>query len=203
MSFKRLRRDRSASGESCAWSCGALSRLFWGSPCLHPERQSPGVRVMRWSVCDAWSLQSSNCLLPSFVCCLSCLLNIQLRRCLLITVKCAEVGGGSCLDDLREARLQDLLREKACPNCVSDHSLNARFGCDESSQECRSSDVSRSFEPNSRLACAEGCLCHAVLCEAQKRALRETAARSRRRPLPPVVPPGFCGREPAECGQHG
>ena len=41
-------------------------------------------------VCDAWSLQSSNCSLPSFVCCLSCLLNMQLRRCLLITFKVEE-----------------------------------------------------------------------------------------------------------------
>ena len=29
----------------------------------------------------------------------------------------------------------------------------------------RGSDVSRSLEPNSGLACAEGHLCHAVLCE--------------------------------------
>ena len=96
-------------------------------------------------VCDARSVQSTDCLLPSFVCRLGCFLNIQLRRCLLNTVKRAEVGGGSCLDHLREACLQDLLREKVCSDCVSDPSLDARFGCDESSQVCRSSDVSRSF----------------------------------------------------------
>ena len=56
-------------------------------------------------VCDASPLQSSNCLLPSFVCCLSCLLHIQLCRCLLIIVRCAEIGGGGCLDDLRCAVL--------------------------------------------------------------------------------------------------
>ena len=31
-------------------------------------------------VCDVWSLHSSNCLLPSSVCCLSRLLNILLCR---------------------------------------------------------------------------------------------------------------------------
>ena len=66
-------------------------------------------------LCDARSVQSPNCLRPSFVCCLGCLLNIQLRRCLLISVEYAEVGGGTCLDDLREARLQEMLWEKACP----------------------------------------------------------------------------------------
>ena len=98
---------------------------------------------------------------------------------MLIAVECAEIGGGGCLDDLRETRLQDLLREKACPNCVSDHTLDARFGCDESSQVCRSSDVSRSFEPNSGLTCAEGRLCHAVLCDAQEGPFE--------RPLPDLV----------------
>ena len=86
-----------------------------------------------------------NCLLPGFVCRLGCLLNIQLRCCLLVVVECAEI----CLDD-RRGRASRLLREKACPNCVSDHTLDARFGCDESSQVCRSSDVSRSFEPRFR-----------------------------------------------------
>ena len=82
---------------------------------------------------DARSVQSRDGLLPGFVCRLGCLLNMQLRRCLLIAVECAEMGGGGCLDDLRETRLQDLPREKACPDCVSDHAMDARFGCDESS----------------------------------------------------------------------
>ena len=89
-----------------------------------------------------------------------------------------------------------LLREKARPNCVPNHTLDARFGCDESSQVCRSSDVSRSLEPNSRLASTEGCLCHTV---------RETREEPFERPLPNLiidqflqrcVPPGLCGREP-------
>ena len=33
---------------------------------------------------------------------------------------------------------------------------------------CWCGDVSRSFEPNSGLACAEGRLCHAVLCETRE-----------------------------------
>ena len=56
---------------------------------------------------------------------------MQLRRCLLVAVECAEIGGGGCLDDLRETRLQDLLREKAFQDCVTDHALDARFGFDE------------------------------------------------------------------------
>ena len=68
---------------------------------------------------------------------------------------------------------------KPCPNCVLDHGLDARFGRDESSQVCRSSDVSRSFEPNAGLACAEGRLSHAVLCE--------TLEELFERPLPNLV----------------
>ena len=45
-------------------------------------------------VCDAWSLQSSICLLPSFVCCLSRLLNIKLCSGLIFVIKGAETGGG-------------------------------------------------------------------------------------------------------------
>ena len=66
-------------------------------------------------VCGAWSLLSLDSLQPGFVCCLSCLLDMQLCRCLFIVVESAETGGGDGLDDLRETRLQDLLREKAPP----------------------------------------------------------------------------------------
>ena len=41
-------------------------------------------------VCRAWSLQPPNCLLPSFVCFLSRLLNIQLCRGLIFVIKGAE-----------------------------------------------------------------------------------------------------------------
>ena len=102
-------------------------------------------------VCDAWSLQrrfAARLRLPP-----------GLPSGLLVAVECAEISGGGGLDDLRETRLQDLLSEKARPNCVSDHTLDAWFGCDESSQVCRSSDVPCSFEPNSGLAGAEGCSC--------------------------------------------
>ena len=66
-------------------------------------------------VCDAWSLQSSNSLLPSFVCCLSCLQNIQLCQGLVIVVKNAEIGRGGCFDDRGEASLQEVLWEKGLP----------------------------------------------------------------------------------------
>ena len=130
-------------------------------------------------VCDTWSLQSSNCLLPSFVFCLSCLLYIQLCRGLIFVVKDAEIGGGGCFDDRGEASLQEVLREKACPSCVLDHCLNARFGCDESSQVCWTCDVLRSLEPDSGLACAECRLRHTVL--------RETREEPFERPLPKLV----------------
>ena len=79
-------------------------------------------------VCDAWSLQSSNCLLPSFVCCLSRLLNIQLRRGLIFIIKGAEVNGGGCFNNRGRASLQGLLWQKASPDCVLDHRLDARLG---------------------------------------------------------------------------
>ena len=56
------------------------------------------------------------------------------------------------------------------------------MGCDESFQEGRSSDVPCSFEPNSGLAGAESCLCHAVL--------RETWEEPFERPLPNLIVDG-------------
>ena len=64
-------------------------------------------------VCDVWSLQSSNCLLPSFVCFLSRLLNIQLRRVFIYIINGAEIGGGGCFDDRGKASLHELLWWKA------------------------------------------------------------------------------------------
>ena len=90
-----------------------------------------------------------------FVCCLSC-------RGQLIVIKGAEIGGGGCFDDLGEARIQDLFREKEFQDWII-ASMRARFGCDESLQVCRCSDVSRSFEPNCGLASTEGRQCRAVL----------------------------------------
>ena len=54
-----------------------------------------------------------------------------------------------------------------------------RFGSDERSQLCRSSDVPRSFEPNFVLACTEGCFRHAVF--------RETREEPFERPLPNLI----------------
>ena len=72
-----------------------------------------------------------------------------------------------------------MLWGKPCPNCVQDHCLNARFGCDESSQVWRRCDVSRSFESDSGLASTERCLYHAVL--------RETREEPFERPVPNLV----------------
>ena len=65
-------------------------------------------------------------MLPKLVRCLCGFLDEQPCYRLLITVKCAETGEGGCLDGLRETRLQELLTEKACPDCVTDRTLDAR-----------------------------------------------------------------------------
>ena len=56
---------------------------------------------------------------------------------LLIIVKCTEVSGGGGVDDLRQTRLQELLREKACQDCVTDHAKCSWLGRDEGSQMSR------------------------------------------------------------------
>ena len=77
--------------------------------------------------CDSRASLPRESVLPRLVSCLRGFLDEQPCRRLLIVVKCAEVGGGGCLDDL-----QELLQEKECPNCVLDRGLDARIGCDES-----------------------------------------------------------------------
>ena len=132
-------------------------------------------------VWDASILQSSDCLLPSFVCCLSCLLNMQLCRGLLIVVKSAEVGGGGCLVDRGEASLQEVLWEMAC----LDHYMNTRFGCDESSPsvpELRCLVLSG-------LASTERCLCLSSV--RPRKAVQETGAQPRHRFLLLAVPEGL------------
>ena len=91
------------------------------------------------------------------------------------------MGGGGCFDDHRKASLQEVLWKKACPDCVSDHCLDARFVCNESSQVC--SDVSRSFVPDSALASTE--------CRLRLTVLRETWEELFERPLPNLVA-DFC-----------
>ena len=100
-------------------------------------------------VCDAWSLQTSNCLLLRFVCCLSCLLNIQLGRGSVFVVKGFEVGGGGCYNDRIEASFQGSFRQQASCDCILYHRLDARFGCYECSEVCWSRDVSPSPATNS------------------------------------------------------
>ena len=60
-------------------------------------------------VCDAWPLQVRQFFAA---------LNRQLRRGLVIVIKSAEIGRGGCFHDRREASLQEVLWEKACPDCV-------------------------------------------------------------------------------------
>ena len=72
-----------------------------------------------------------------------------------------------------------MLWKKASPECVLDHCLDAWLGCYESSQVCRSSDVPRSFVPDSGLASTECRLRHTVL--------RKTLEGPFKRPLPSLV----------------
>ena len=58
---------------------------------------------MRWSHCHVRSLQSSTCLLPTFVCCL------QLCRGSVFVIEGVEVGGGGSFDDRGKASLQGVL----------------------------------------------------------------------------------------------
>ena len=137
------------SRESCAWSCGPLRRLFRGAEKSVSSLSSSWKAELGCSRDAMVGLATPGPCSPRWFAArlrlpLGCLLNMQLYRCLLVAVECAEIGGGGCLDDLRETRLQDLLREMAC---VSDHTLDARFACDESSQVCKSSAVSHSLEP--------------------------------------------------------
>ena len=77
---------------------------------------------------------------------------------------------------------------EACQDCVTDHALDARFGCGEGSQVCRSCNVPRPFEP--------GCLRHAVLHETREEPIEGPLPNFIvNRPLR-FVPPGLCGREP-------
>ena len=114
-----------------------------------------------------------------FVCCLSCLLNIQLRHGLLIVVKSAEIGGSGCLDDLGEARLTG--------SCLGEGLRRPRLGSlpgcavwlqseppDAPGPRCLAL-----FVPDSGLTSTERCLRHTVL--------RETREEPFERPLPKLV----------------
>ena len=60
------------------------------------------------------------------------------------------------------------LRQKTSCDPILDHCLDARFDCYECCKACRSCNVSRSFVPYSRLACAECGLFQTVLCKSWK-----------------------------------
>ena len=124
MSFGRLKRVRSASRESCAWSCGPLRRLFRGTVCSQASS----------AACAALGTYS-------------------------FAVVCSSLSKALRLVEVAVSRTSERpVSRKKTPR-------TARLGCDDSSQVCQSSVVSRSLEPNSGLACTEGCLCQAVLRE--------------------------------------
>ena len=96
-----------------------------------------------------WGLAARDSVLPRLVRCLFGFLDEQPCCRLLIIVKCTEVCGGGGVDDLRQTRLQEVLRKKACQDCVTDHAKHSRLGCDEGSEMSQGCDVSRSLEPDS------------------------------------------------------
>ena len=194
MFFRRLRTVLSVNCESCAWSCGALSRLFRCAEkpksSLSSSREAElGCSRSETPVCDARPLQPSNGLLPRFVCCLGRLLNVQLCRGFVLTNRGSEVGGDCCVDDRGQASLQRLLVWQTTCDSILDHSWDTRFGC----FQCP-------LVSNPRLTCAECGLRHPVL--------RETLEEPFERPVPNLVVhfcsqlflKDLCGHALAGCG---
>ena len=66
-----------------------------------------------------------------------------------------------------------LFREKSGCGCDLNHTQNSRVGCNECSNVCRASNVSRSLVANTRLAGTERGLFQAVLCESWKESLKD------------------------------
>ena len=93
--------------------------------------------------------------LPSFVYCLSRLLNTQLCRGFVFIIKGSEVGGDGCFDDCGQASLLGCCcgRPAVTPSCVTTwmRGLAAMMG----SQVRRSRDLSRSLVPDSSVACVK------------------------------------------------
>ena len=73
---------------------------------------------------DSGALLPRDSVLPKLVRCLCGFLDEQPCGLLLVIVKCTEVCGSGGFDDLRQTRLQELLREKACQDCNTDHNMN-------------------------------------------------------------------------------
>ena len=94
--FRRLSRVRSVNREKLRLELRCTELALPGC-CVFILRGGAGVFEGSdgW-VCDARPLQSFNCLLPCLFHCLGCLLDIQLCRSLILVIKGAEIGGGSC-----------------------------------------------------------------------------------------------------------
>ena len=143
VSFSRNSRILSDSRESCAWSVGALRRLFWGGAKVSSESSpSSGEAEPLCStlghrgIGDGWTIVPLNCLLPGLVRCLRCFLQVQLGCGFLRAIKRFSVDGGGCINDGVQTLDQRLFREKSGCGCVLNHAQNWRFGCNECSKVC-------------------------------------------------------------------
>ena len=121
--------------------------------CLHLEKRNWDVQVLTLSGLWRWARHTRRLFAATLR--LLPLLNEQLGRGSVFVIKGFEVGGGGCFNDHIEASFQGPFHQKASGGCVLCHRLEARSGCCECSQVCRSRHVSRSFVSNSELACAE------------------------------------------------
>ena len=178
VSFERLRRVRSVSGESCAWSCGARSRPFRGAKKSMSSLSSSWEAEPGCSRSDIAGFVTLGTCGPAMVCChassaawASMVGPATPGPCCFETVCCQDssaacaafwmnrraVACSSLSNALRWVELAVSMasergvsrRERACQDCVTDHALDARFGCDEGSQLSRGCDVSRSLELDS------------------------------------------------------
>ena len=116
-------------------------------------------------VWDTGTLETSNGLLSRLVCGPGRLLNVQRCCGFVLVIKSVEIGGDGCFNDCGQASFEGLLRQETSCDSILDDCLDARFGCYDCSQVRRSRDVSRSLVANSKLACAECGLYHAIFRE--------------------------------------
>ena len=107
------------SRESCVWSCGTQSRLFRCAEKSVSSLSTSGEAELGFSRDAMVGFVTPGPCSPAMAGCQAssaawgAFLNIHLRRCLLIAVECAEMGGSGCLDDLGETRLEDLIRRRS------------------------------------------------------------------------------------------
>ena len=120
---------------------------------------------------DSGTLLPRDSVLPRLVRCLRGFLNEQPCRLLFFIVKRDEIGGGGCLDGLRETRLQELLRPAKTASRIMPW---MRVLAAMRAKRCAGAAMSRAL-----LNRTQGCLRHAVL--------RETGEVPFERPLPNFI----------------